>query len=201
VPSVYGAANWSGASFDPETGMFYVPTIRHAIVVQIRKASPEGREIMVGQPLQIAGPQGLPLLKPPWGSIAAIDLTTGEHRWRAPVGAGDREHRALQHLSIKDGLGWPHRSFVLVTKTLLLVVQHGAQIPRGAFRRLEAELINVEPKLYAYDKVSGKLVAEVALPANAGGAPMTYMAGGKQYVAFPVGGSNIPEELIALVLP
>jgi hypothetical protein len=53
--------------------------------------------------LQIAGPQGLPLLKPPWGSIAAIDLTTGEHRWRAPVGAGDREHRALQHSPSRMG--------------------------------------------------------------------------------------------------
>ncbi len=201
VPSVYGAASWSGASFDPETGMFYVPTIRHAIVVRIVKASPEGREIRAGQPVFITGPQGLPLLKPPWGSIAAIDLSSGEHRWRAPVGTGDREHRAIQHLGIKDRLGWPTRSFVLVTKSLLLVVQHGAQIPRGAFRRLEADLSNLEPKLYAYDKASGRLVAEVALPANAGGAPMTYMAGGKQYVAFPVGGSNVPEELIALRLP
>jgi quinoprotein glucose dehydrogenase len=55
--------------------------------------------------------------------------------------------------------------------------------------------------LYVYDKTSGRLLAEIPLPANAGGAPMTYMAGGKQYVAFPVGGANIPEELIALSLP
>jgi quinoprotein glucose dehydrogenase len=59
----------------------------------------------------------------------------------------------------------------------------------------------LEPKLYAYDKASGRLVAELALPANASGAPMTYLAGGKQYVAFPVGGSNVPEELIAVALP
>ena len=58
-----------------------------------------------------------------------------------------------------------------------------------------------EPKLYAYDKASGKLLAQVDLPANASGAPMTYMAGGKQYVAFPVGGANVTEELIALALP
>jgi quinoprotein glucose dehydrogenase len=178
--------------------MFYVPTIRHAIVVRIQKAKPDAREIQVGRPVPIAGPQGLSLFKPPWGSIAAIDMTSGEHRWRAAVGSGEREHRAIQHLGIKDRLGWPHRSFVLVTKTLLLVVQHGRQIPRGAFRRLEAELINQEPKLYAYDKASGELVAEIELPANAGGAPMTYMANGKQYVAFPVGGPNIPEELSRL---
>jgi glucose dehydrogenase len=58
-----------------------------------------------------------------------------------------------------------------------------------------------EPKLYAYDKASGRLLAQVDLPANASGAPMTYMAGGKQYVAFPVGGSNVMEELVALALP
>lgn len=58
-----------------------------------------------------------------------------------------------------------------------------------------------EPKLYAYDKASGRLLAQIDLPANASGAPMTYMAGGKQYVAFPIGGANITEELIALALP
>jgi quinoprotein glucose dehydrogenase len=58
-----------------------------------------------------------------------------------------------------------------------------------------------EPKLYAYDKASGRLLAQVDLPANASGAPMTYMAGGKQYVAFLVGGSNVTEELVALALP
>jgi glucose dehydrogenase len=58
-----------------------------------------------------------------------------------------------------------------------------------------------EPKLYAYDKASGRLLAQIDLPANASGGPMTYMAGGKQYVAFPIGGANITEELIALALP
>lgn len=59
----------------------------------------------------------------------------------------------------------------------------------------------LEPKLYAYDKASGKLLAQIDLPANASGAPMTYMAGGKQYVAFPIGRANVTEELIALALP
>ena len=63
------------------------------------------------------------------------------------------------------------------------------------------DLNTLEPKLYAYDKASGKLLAQVDLPANASGAPMTYMASGKQYIAFPVGGANVTEELIALALP
>jgi quinoprotein glucose dehydrogenase len=93
---------------------------------------------------------------------------------------------------------------VLVTKTLLLVVQQGYQDNgRSApvSRRMIWDLNNLEPRLYAYDKASGRLLAEVPLPANAGGAPMTYMAGGKQYVAFSIGGATIPEEVIALTLP
>ena len=92
-----------------------------------------------------------------------------------------------------------------MTRSLLLVVQQGYHDrPRQApfARRSRVYDLNaLEPKLYAYDKASGRLVAELTLPANASGAPMTYMAGGKQYVAFPVGGSNIPEELIAVALP
>ena len=92
-----------------------------------------------------------------------------------------------------------------MTKTVLLVVQSGFQSNRrpAPFTpdREVYDLSIREPKLYAYDKASGRLLAEVALPANASGAPMTYMAGGKQHVAFPIGGSNITEELIALTLP
>jgi len=97
------------------------------------------------------------------------------------------------------------RSFALVTKSLLLVVQQGRRSNERAAPfspgRTVRDLHDLEPRLYAYDKSSGRLLAEVSLPANAGGAPMTYMAGGKQYVAFPVGGSNLTEELIALALP
>jgi quinoprotein glucose dehydrogenase len=86
---------------------------------------------------------------------------------------------------------------VLVTKTLLLVVQQGYQNnPRPARSSPVGrvwDLHNLEPRLYAYDKASGRLLAEIPLPANAGGAPMTYMAAGKQYVAFSIGGSAIPK--------
>jgi quinoprotein glucose dehydrogenase len=58
-----------------------------------------------------------------------------------------------------------------------------------------------EPKLNAYDEASGKLLAQVDLPASARGAPTTYVADGKRYVAFPIGGANVTEELIALTSP
>jgi quinoprotein glucose dehydrogenase len=156
----------------------------------------------VGTPKSLPGPN-LPLFKPPWGSLVAIDLSSGDHRWRSPVGSG--HYPIVSSLGITERLGWPHRSFALVTKTVLLVVQTGflsnrRPAPFSAHR--EVYDLNVrEPKLYAYDKASGRLLAQVDLPANASGAPMTYMAGGKQYVAFPVGGSNVTEELVALALP
>ena len=58
-----------------------------------------------------------------------------------------------------------------------------------------------EPSLAAYDKASGKLVGEVALPFNATGAPMTYPLGGKQYIAVAVGGANQPAQLVVFALP
>jgi quinoprotein glucose dehydrogenase len=87
----------------------------------------------------------------------------------------------------------------------VLVVQQGRRsnerpAPYSPYRRV-SDLINLEPRLYAYDKASGRLLAEIPLPANAGGAPMTYMVGGKQYIAIPVGGANLTEELVALTLP
>jgi quinoprotein glucose dehydrogenase len=203
MPGVGGGPSWSGAAWDPETEMYYVTTVRVPYAVKLRQPSGESSDRYVGAFHYVAGPQGLPLFKPPWGSLVAIDMSKGEHRWRAPVGSG--RFRAISHPALVDRLGWPHRSFVLVTKTLLFVVQQGYQNRERpayyALGRTVWDLNNLEPKLYAYDKATGRLLAEIALPANAGGAPMTYMAGGKQYVAFSVGGSNIPEELVALALP
>ena len=62
------------------------------------------------------------------------------------------------------------------------------------------DLYNLDPHLWIYDKTSGEMLAEIELPANATGAPITYMAGGKQYIAFPVGGGALVEELIAVAL-
>ena len=203
MPGVGGGPSWSGAAWDPETGLYYVTTVRTPFAITLRQPKGESRERYVGSFRYLSGPRGLPLFKPPWGSLVAIDMSSGEHRWRAPVGSG--QHRAIRQLAIEGRFGWPTRSFVLATKTLLLVVQQGYQTRErsapASSGRTVWDLSNLEPRLYAYDKANGRLLAEIALPANASGAPMTYMAAGKQYVVFPVGGSNIPEELIALALP
>lgn len=201
MPGVAGGASWSGAAWDPETQTYYVTTVRLPSVVTLGRPGWSGADY-VGRFSFLWGPQGLPLFKPPWGSVVAIDMATGNHRWRAPVGSGSR--RTMDLANTPARLGWPTRSFALVTKSILLVVQSGYQSNRRAALapgRWVWDLNNREPKLYAYDKATGRLLAEIPLPGNASGAPMTYMIAGKQYVAFPIGGATIPEELIALALP
>jgi quinoprotein glucose dehydrogenase len=203
VPGVAGGANWSGGTIDPETGTLYVGTYRLPFVVSVRKpGASESSYDFIGEFRYLPGPRGLPLLKPPFGSIVAIDMNTGEHRWRIPVGRGELIP-TIRQLGVSERLGFPGRSWVLVTKTVMVVVQMGyyssPRLPPGGSRRI-ADLNNFDPHLWVYDKGSGEMLAEITLPANATGAPITYLAGGKQYIAFPVGGGPLVEELIAVAL-
>jgi len=88
-------------------------------------------------------------------------------------------------------------------KTVMIVVQMGYHGPPrfepGANVPIR-DLYNLDPHLWVYDKISGEMLAEMELPANATGAPMTYMAAGKQFIVFPVGGGALVEELIAVGL-
>ena len=148
------------------------------------------------------GPRDLPLLKPPFGSIVAIDMNSGEHRWRIPVGRSVALP-AIRKLGITEQLGLPSRSWALVTKTVMVVVQMGYVGPvhhDPSLNMPTRELFNRDPHLWVYDKTSGEMLAEMELPANATGAPMTYMADGKQFIVFPVGGAKLVEELIAVSL-
>jgi len=120
-----------------------------------------------------------------------------------PVGDGPRDHPALQHLKLPQ-LGWPYRSFVLLTKSLLFVAQEGQVTgvrgisPRGNAIDLETKI--VDPALLALDPKDGHLLAKIALPANATGTPLTYSARGRQYIVIPVGGASQPAELVALAI-
>ena len=147
---------------------------------------------------------GLPLLKPPYGRIVAIDLTTGDHAWTVPLGEGPRRHPLLAGLDLPR-LGSPRKGFPLLTRPLLFVAQE-ARVAwvRPAIDRRWTEVFTlapVDPALEVFDKTTGALLARVELPANAQGALMTYRLRGKQYIVFPVGGANLPAELIALALP
>lgn len=203
VPGPVGGANWSGAAIDPETGLLYVGTYRLPFVVTLHRPQPsEASYDFVGGIRYLYGPSGLPLLKPPFGSIVAIDMNSGDHRWRIPVGNSEAIP-AIQKLGLHERLGLPLRSWTLITKTVMIVVEMGYPgpprfVPGHAFPI--RDLHNLDPHLWVYDKTDGEMLAELVLPANATGAPITYLAGGKQYIAFPVGGGPLVEELIALSL-
>lgn len=206
VPGSQGGASWAGAAFDPETQILYVPSVTRPTVMTIypkddpRFAGRETTDRYFGYRALLLGPEGLPLFKPPFGRITAIDLGSGGHRWMVPSGDGPRDHPALRDLKLPR-LGWPLRTFVLATKTLLFAVQEGPVGPeRTVDGHLEADHVVRDASLRAYDKQTGADVARVDLPANATGSPMTYMIGGRQFIVVAVGGSNLPAELVALAL-
>jgi glucose dehydrogenase len=136
---------------------------------------------------------GLPIYKPPYGRLTAIDLNRGEIKWQVANGDGPRNHPALKGLNLPP-LGTAGRPAPLVTKTLLFIGEGSDAIPgvpRDAFGNT----------FRAYDKATGKVIWQTELPAGTTGAPMTYLHKGRQYIVVPIGGKNQPPELVALALP
>jgi quinoprotein glucose dehydrogenase len=140
------------------------------------------------------GPQGLPLVKPPYGRITAYNMNSGDIVWQ--VANGDtyewiKTHPALKGLTIPK-TGRADEGGIVVTKTLMFAGQ-GCGLFRGGG--------GGGPMFYAYDKATGAVVHELQLPANTCGNPMTYMVNNKQYIVVAVGAQNFPAELVALSLP
>ncbi len=207
LPGWVGGASWAGAGFDPDSGLLYVQSITAPFIVTLSRpdAARSDLRFAARPPAPADGPRGLPLTKPPYGRVTAINLTTGNHEWMSPLGEGPRDHPALKRLELPR-LGWPVRGAPLVTKTLLFVGQEPRRLnersrpsPRG--NGVQADFETRDPALFVFDKKTGDLVAEIELPTNATGAPMTYLSNGRQFIVVPVGGANIPAELIALALP
>jgi glucose dehydrogenase len=206
MPGQAGGASWSGAAVDPATGWLYVTSRTVPIVTTLNRPSAlvPLADRYVGRTQFLPGPERLPLFKPPFGRVVAIDLNTGDHAWTVPLGEGPRKHPLLAPLDLPR-LGSPRRGFPLVTKTLLFAAQQGRQTgQRRAHDRPWVQIFTfaaLEPTLEVFDKKTGELLAQIELPTNAHGALMTYMARGRQYIVIPVGGANIPAELVALSLP
>jgi len=201
LPGWAGGASWAGAACDPETGMMYVPSITSPLTISMVKPGALSPAPYLGVPRPMETLQGVPLWKPPYGRITAIDLNTGDHRWMVPM--GDLAHPRLKALGLPP-VGRATRGHALLTKTLLIVGQEGTTQRAEGDEPRSVMVVDFEihdPKLCAYDKATGKVVGEVALPRNATGAPMTYMLNGEQFIVVPTGGSNLSAELIALRLP
>jgi quinoprotein glucose dehydrogenase len=198
VPGAAGGANFPGASIDPDTGYLFVPSQTRPIgmaLVEPDSARSDWKYVIDYARLQ--GPQGLPIIKPPYRRITAIDLKTGEHAWQIPHGQGPTEHPAIKHLNLGP-LGSPYPRVVaegglLVTKTLLIT--YLGKLDELGDRTPSATV------LQAFDKATGELLAEVEIDGWLHGPPMTYLHEGRQFFAVAAGGGSEKGELVAVALP
>jgi quinoprotein glucose dehydrogenase len=208
LPGSVGGADWQSGAFDPETGILYVQSITGPFTADIVKPASAESDLnyVSGVRAWTAGPQGLPLFKPPYGRITAIDLNRGELLWMTPNGDGPRDHPLLKPLNLPP-LGHPGRSAPLVTRTLVFLGE-GDPVMASLGSRLRPEMpASLAPgsggrKFRAFNKATGAVLWETELPSGITGAPMTYMFEGKQYIIAPIGGTE-PENagFVALSLP
>jgi glucose dehydrogenase len=186
LPNYGGGANWEGGAADPETGLLYVASSTSPAVISVDVGGDNTDMGYIFTGGQVPTPLGLPLVKPPWGRITAIDMRTGEHAWMVPNGKTPdsvANHPALEGIELPV-TGKPSRATLLVTKTLLFA----------------GEGFGGDPVLRALDKATGETIAELQLPGAASGRPMTYMIEGRQFVVLAVGREG-PAELVAFALP
>ncbi|MEM6706073.1 MAG: pyrroloquinoline quinone-dependent dehydrogenase [Acidobacteriota bacterium] len=200
LPSAAGGANWRGAAYDPETQMLYVPSMSLMMMNGLAKPDAARSEFdyVYGATFLPQGPQGLPMTKPPYSRITAIDLNAGEHRWVVPHGPGPKDHPAIAHLNLGDLGSSSHgvlsNGGLVLTKTLLFIIQADLDTQRMTRQGNTG-------KIRAFDKATGEKVWEYALDVTPHGTPMTYEAGGRQFLVVAVGGGNQMSELVAFALP
>jgi quinoprotein glucose dehydrogenase len=208
LPAATGGANWQGGSYDPETGVFYIFTNTEVTPLGLvpgaeRPSEPSDMAFVRGQAKDPANPkaadipttvQGLPLIKPPYGRITALNLKQGTMLWQIAHGETPdniRNHPLLKGLTIPR-TGRQGRIGTLVTKTLVIAGEGGFfTLPdgrRGAMLR-------------AYNKGTGQEVGSVYMPAPQTGSPMTYSLNSEQYIVVAISGPGFPGELIAFKLP
>ena len=195
MPGWVGGANWGGAAVDPETGVLYVPSVTSpSVTALVPPADPDSSDFnyVRGLPREVPMPSGLPLLKPPYGRITAIDMNTGEHLWMQPNGQGPRNHPAIAELDL-PWLGQRGRAAPLLTKTLLFLGE-------GTEAALSILPIAGGKFFRAWNKETGDVLWEIELAAGTSGAPMTYMANGRQFIVVAIGDEETPSQLVALAL-
>ncbi|MCH7748705.1 MAG: PQQ-binding-like beta-propeller repeat protein [Acidobacteria bacterium] len=214
IPALTGGSNWPGGSFDPETGIFYIYSKTQVSNMGLI-SSPErsNMDFIMGRPRPPAGAgggrggrggrggfgglsvEGIPIVKPPWGRITAIDLNAGEIVWQVAHGETPdniRNHPLLEGVDVPRTGAANQRIGTLVTKTLVIASDG------GMFTNAEGERGSA---LRAYDKATGVEVGTVALPVPATGSPMTYMLGDTQYLVVAIAAGGFAGELWAFKAP
>jgi quinoprotein glucose dehydrogenase len=201
IGNTLGGTNWPGGGYDPEAHVVFVQAANSGVSaysVLHRPDLGDGEYVSGvsgrkggGTPLNV---QGLPLVKPPYGVLAAIDLDRGELKWQVPHGETPdnvRNHQLLKGMDLPR-TGQNGSLGLVVTKSLVIIGDRQVTAPPGRARGA---------MLRAYDKETGKQVGEVLMPAGQTGSPMTYMIDGRQYVVVAVGGPGFPGEYLAFTLP
>jgi quinoprotein glucose dehydrogenase len=200
VGNTLGGTNWPGGGFDPESQVVFVHAANSGVSaysVMHRPDLGDGQYVsgvagrQGGSALNL---QGLPIVKPPYGVLAAIDLKTGDLKWRVPHGETPdniRNHKALQGMNIPR-TGQNGSQGLVVTKSLVVIGDRLVTSPPGRERGA---------MLRAYDKETGEQVGEVLMPAAQTGSPMTYMLDGRQFIVVAVGGPGATAEYLAFALP
>ncbi len=208
TPGGDGACQWPGGAFDPETNMAYAFSNMSPVLIGFVPGDPAKTDLTwvsgtaspgPGQPPAQRPPlnvDGVPVLKPPYGRITALDLNKGDIVWQIAHGETPDEVRnspALKGVTVPR-TGSRGKVGVLVTKTLLIAGD--GTTTTGADGKPEAWL-------RAYDKATGKEVGQIRMPARVTGSPMTYAVDGRQYIA--VGLSDPPRgqtgQLAVFALP
>jgi quinoprotein glucose dehydrogenase len=212
APMATGGANWPGGAYDPDSHILYIYSKTEADIagtiknpnndrsdfdyVYSRGNPPAGTKATARGQFKSGQltVQGLPLFKPPWGRITAIDLTKGEFAWQIAHGETPDEvknHPALKGLKIPR-TGRPGVLAPVVTKSLIICGEAGFATTPGGKRGA---------MLRAYDKATGEEKGAVYMTAPQTGSPLSYMKGGQQYIVVATGGGNISAELVAYRLP
>jgi quinoprotein glucose dehydrogenase len=247
VPGNQGSSLWQGAAWDPETHMFYVPSVTNMNVLSLQPGGtrsdmryiagaekrpdpppevpgvvanpPDGSAASATKPSAFRdpvaafgareiprlgpganrgpwglGPQGLPLLKPPYGRITAYNLDTGDMVFQVANGETYdwiKSHPALKGMNIPR-TGRADEGGILVTRTLMFAGQGCGLFRAGS---------GGGTAFYAYDKKTGDVIHEITLPGGTCGNPMTYSVNGRQFIVVAVGSRTTPAEFVALALP
>lgn len=183
LPGAGGGANWMGAAADVETGYLYIPSTTAPYISSLVNDPARSEMPYIAGGGGVPQPSGLPLLKPPYGRVVAIDLNTGDTAWMVPYGtppASVVNNPALKAINYDmSKLGGSDRSPLLVTKTLLF---------------------GGGSKLRVLDKKTGRMISEIEVGGNVTGGPMSYSIGGRQFIVVAVGGQQ-GHEFVALSLP
>lgn len=165
VPGFHGGANWSGAAFDPTTGLLYVNSNN---VPNVTTLVPQAGGFNHTGYFRFLDREGYPAIKPPWGNLTAIDLNRGELAWQIPLGE-------FPELTAR---GIPPTG----TETF-----GGAIVTAGGLVFIGG---TKDEKFHAFDKKTGKLLWEARLPAGGYANPSTYMVNSRQYVVIAAGGGG-----------